>query len=72
MKRLIALAILLALLVGLALSNITDTSISNADTTIADNEVTSSGGEANNSSPSATITITMYAVAEGHPGWRRF
>lgn len=59
MKRLIALAALLAMLVGLLLSGIGDTGISIANTSIPDNEVTSSQSKANNSSSSATITITM-------------
>jgi hypothetical protein len=47
-------------LLVLGISNSND-GISIADTSVPDNEVTSSIG---NSSTSATITITMYAVAD--------
>ncbi len=63
MKRsvfLITFAILLLVSVLLGLS---DTDISAADASIPDNEVNSSISKANNSSASATITITMYTVA---------
>jgi hypothetical protein len=41
-----------------------DTGASLADSNIPDNEITTSQTEASNSSASATITITMYAVAD--------
>lgn len=44
---------------------LSDTSISTADTGVPNNEATSSISKASNSSASATITITMYAVADG-------
>lgn len=50
---------------GLILLRLSDTAISIADTGIPDNDVTSSMSKASNSSASATITITMYAVAGG-------
>ena len=52
------------LLIGLVLLGISDTRISIAQTAIPDNEVTSSVSKASNSSASATITITMYTVAD--------
>jgi hypothetical protein len=55
---LVTLAILLA---GLILLGLSDTSISIADTGIPDNEAASN--EPDNSSATATITITMYSVA---------
>jgi hypothetical protein len=61
---LITFAILLLVSVLLGLS---DTDISAADASIPDNEVNSSISKANNSSASATITITMYAVADEQP-----
>lgn len=64
------LAILAIILAGIVLFGVGDTALSTADTSVPDNEVT--GSEANNASASASITITMCAVAEGHPGWRRF
>jgi hypothetical protein len=57
---LITFAILLLVSVLLGLS---DTDISVADASIPDNEVTSN--EANNSSASATITITMTTAPNG-------
>jgi len=62
--RLFFLAILVVLLAGLVLLGLSDTAISVADTNVPDNEVTSSVSKENNSSASATITITMYAVAD--------
>jgi hypothetical protein len=58
-KRLTVLVILAILLAGLILFGFNDAAISVADTGTSNNEVTSSTG---NSSASATITITMYAV----------
>lgn len=54
---------LVAVLAGLLLSSLTDTSTSVADTNVPDGEVTSSANEADGSdSASATITITMYTL----------
>lgn len=61
-KTLIILVVLLALLVSSLLSNIAETNTSIADTNIPDNEVTASIREANNSSESATITITTWTA----------
>jgi len=58
---LVALAILLA---GLILFCLSDTSISVADTGIADSKVVSSISKASNSSASATITITIYTLPD--------
>jgi hypothetical protein len=55
------LAILAILLAGLILFARSDTTVSIADTNTSNNEVASSTG---NSSASATITITMYAVGD--------
>ena len=60
MKRLVTVVTIAILLVGLVLLGSSDTRISIADTSIPDNEVTSS---VSNSSASATIVITMYDVA---------
>lgn len=62
MKRLVIVVTLAVPLIGLALVGLSDTDTSVADTSIADNDVTSSVSKASNSSPGATITITMYAV----------
>ena len=59
MLRLFFLAILVVLLAGVVLFGLSDAVISIADTSIPDNEVTSSVSKANNSSASAAITITM-------------
>ena len=60
-KRIIALvAVILA---GIALLVISDTNASIADTAIPDNEVTSNQSGANNSSATATITITWTTVS---------
>lgn len=59
MKKIVALATLGALLTGILLLQLTDTNTPIADTSIPDNEVGSSASEADNSSASATITITM-------------
>jgi hypothetical protein len=61
---LIALVVLVMILASLPVSVVSDTGASLTDSSIPDNEVTTSQTEASNSSASATITITMYAVAE--------
>lgn len=64
MKRLAVLVAVVALLAAPLISGLSDITALVANTSIPDNEITSSQSEANNSSASATITITMYAVAE--------
>ena len=59
MKRLI---LLIALVVILPVLVVLDAS--SADITSADNEPTTGQTQSNNASASATITITMYAVAD--------
>ena len=60
MRKLVVLAALVALLTGLPLSGISDGSPSVADTSVPDNEVTSSANQTDNpGSATATITITM-------------
>ena len=59
MKRLTVLVIAAILLTGLILFGRSDTAVSITDTNTPNNEVTSSISKANNSSTSATITITM-------------
>jgi hypothetical protein len=49
---------------NLPLSGPGDTAVSVANTGVQDNEATSIMSGASNSSASATITITMYAVAD--------
>ncbi len=61
-KRLIPLIALVVILAGLPVVVVSDTSP--AGSSIPDNEVTTSQNEVNNSSASATITITMYAIAD--------
>lgn len=56
-KKPFLLATLAITLAGLVLFGLGDTAISITDTGIPDNEVT--GSEGNNSSATATITITM-------------
>jgi hypothetical protein len=56
-KRLTVIVILAILLARLTLFGLSDTAVSSAHTNIPTNEVTSSA--ANNSSATATITITM-------------
>lgn len=56
MKQLLLLALIMV--VALLVSGISDTGASIADTGIPDNEIASSISGANNSSASATITIT--------------
>lgn len=58
MKTLAVLARLLELLAGLLIFKVTDTKA-----TTANNKLASEVGEANNSSASAVITITMTAVS---------
>lgn len=64
MKKPFLLATLAIILAGLVLFRLNDTSISIADNGIPDNETASSVSKASNSSASATIVITMYAVAD--------
>ena len=64
MKRLVIIVILTTLIVGLALSGLNDTRIASADTGTPNSEVASSISKASNSSASATITITMYAMTD--------
>jgi hypothetical protein len=63
-KKPFLLATLAILLAGLVLLGLSDTSISIADTSTPDNEITSSISKASNSSASATIIITMYTVSD--------
>lgn len=63
MKRLFFVVILAIIIIGLPLLGLSDTVISVADTANSSNEVAGSVSKASNSSASATITITMYAVA---------
>ena len=58
MKKIVALATLRAQLTEILLPQLTDTTTSIADTGIPGNDVARSLSEANNSSASATITIT--------------
>lgn len=62
MKRLVTVVTLVILLVGLVLLGLSDRDISVADTSIPNDEVASS--KANNASATATITITMYSMAD--------
>ena len=64
MKRLIPLIALVVILAGLPVLVVSDTGASPTDSSIPDNEITTSQTEARNSSASTTITITMYAVAD--------
>jgi hypothetical protein len=61
-KRLILLITLVVILAGLPVLVVSDTLPT--DSNIPDNELTTNQTEASNSSASATITITMYAVAD--------
>jgi len=63
-QRLFFLTILTIILAGLILFSLSDATVSIADTDTPNNEVTSTISKAGNSSASATITITMYAVAD--------
>jgi len=66
MQRLIILIALIAILGGLLLSGIADTSTSIADTSTPDNEITTSAsGKDDSSSASAIIAITMCGLPEG-------
>ena len=64
MKRLVSIVTTAILLIGSVLSGLSNTAISVAATSVPDNQVTSSVGEAGNSSARATIMITMYAAAD--------
>jgi hypothetical protein len=64
MRRVFPPAILGIMFRDLPLSGPGDTAISVANTDVQDNEATSIMSGASNSSASATITITMYAVAD--------
>ena len=64
MKRLIPLIALVVILAGLPVLVVSDTGASLTDTSTPGNEITTSQTEASNSSASATITITMYSVAD--------
>jgi len=61
---LIALVVLVVILAGSSASAVSDIRVSLVDSNIPDNKITTSQTEAGNSSASATITITMYAVAD--------
>jgi hypothetical protein len=63
-KRPFFVIIFAILLTGLILFRLSDTTISIADTDIANNEVTSTISKAGNSSASALITITMTGVLD--------
>jgi len=63
-RSLLFLVALAVILLGLPLSTISDSSAPLADTSIPDNEITTSQTEASNSSATATIMITMYALAD--------
>ena len=58
MKRLISLIALVVILASLPVLVGSDTSASLIDSSISDNEMTTSGPQASNSSASGTITIT--------------
>ena len=64
MKRLVTVVTLAILLIGSVLLGLNDTDISIADTSVYDIETYIRQPEASNSSASATITITMYTVAD--------
>jgi len=57
-KRLILLTGLVVILAGLSASVVSDTGASRIDSSIPDNEISSSQTEASDSSASVTITIT--------------
>jgi len=61
---LIALLLLVMILAKLPASVVSDTGTPLADSKIPHNEISTSQAQANNSSASATIPITMYAVAD--------
>ena len=56
--------VVILILIGIFLSGLSDTVISVEDIASPNNEVAGTISKAGNSSASATITITMYAVAE--------
>lgn len=62
MKSLLFLVALAVILLGLPVSTISDSRVSPTDSNIPDDELTTIQTKASNSSASATITITMYAV----------
>lgn len=62
MKKLIPLIAAVVIIAGLPVLVVSDTSP--IDSRIPNNEITTSQTEASNSSASATITITMYTVAD--------
>jgi hypothetical protein len=59
---LVALVVLVMILASLPVPVVSDISTSLTDSNITDSEITTIQTEASNSSASATITITMYAV----------
>jgi hypothetical protein len=63
-KTLILLFALVVMLVGLPILAVSDTSASLTYGAITGNKITTSQTEVSNSSASATITITMYTVAD--------
>jgi hypothetical protein len=63
-KRLTPLIALVVILAGLPVLVVSDTGASLTDGNIPDKELTTSQTEASKSSAGATITITMYAVAD--------
>lgn len=65
--RLIPLIVLLVILAGLPTLVVSDTGPSPIDGNPLGNEIITSQTEASNSSASAVITITMYAVADESP-----
>lgn len=65
MKRLVIVVILAILLVGLVLLGLSDTSLSIGHGSVPNHEAATSVGKGSNSWASATLTITMYAVADG-------
>lgn len=73
MKTPFVLAAAAMLLAGLVLVGLSDTVISVDDTSLPDSEASTAVSKAGNCSASATITITMYAVADEQLGkqiWR--
>lgn len=62
MKKLVTVATPAILLVGLVILGIRDTHTVIADTSVPNDEVASNIDRANDSSASATITITMYTA----------
>ena len=64
MQRLLFVVILTIVLIGFPLLVLSDTDTSVADADIPSNEVAGNTNQANNSSVSAAITITMHATDE--------